>query len=257
VYGDSRSQTADHRKVTVALAEEFGEEIAFCVHTGDFVQDGRDRASWPVQFFGPAQELLSRVPIYPVLGNHENNSSHYFDFFDLPGNERWYSIDRGPVHLVFLDSCSPMQPNSEQYNWLVNDLESTDAPWTVVTLHHPFFSSGPHGLERPDLQKDIVPVLEQFGVDVVFSGHDHLYERSVKDDIVYIVSGGGGAPVYGPSNREHNPYSQTVTSTHHYCIVHATSGALSMVAYDSDGQVIDELSLSATEEAELDAALSE
>lgn len=243
VYGDNRTVTKDHRKVTSAIAENFGDQLALCLHTGDLVTNGRTFDQWATEFFGPAQELLSRVPLYPVLGNHEENSPYYFEFFNLPGNERWYSFDQGPVHFICLDSCSSIEPNSPQYVWLIEDLEKASAPWTVMSLHHPFFSSGPHGLEHPGLQQNILPLLEKYGVDIVFSGHDHLYERNKKGDIYYIVTGGGGAPVYGPSNAEHNPYSQLIAVTHHYCIVNATPDQLHLTVYDAEGRIIDDLTV--------------
>jgi len=232
------------------MSEKFADKLDFCIHTGDLVANGLDRDSWTREFFNPAEQLLASVPLYPVLGNHEMNSDHYFDYFNLPNNERWYSIERGPLHVICLDSYSSLQPDSEQYKWLENDIANSPTKWKIVALHTPFFSCGPHGrlggdntpveLEMADLRQYIMPLLEEHGVSMVFSGHDHLYERSHKAGIHYIISGGGGGPLYEVEiNPEQNPYTQLLITKHHYCIVEATSDKLHLSAYDTDGKIID------------------
>ena len=253
VYGDTRTSPNDHRKVASAISENFGDKAEFCVHVGDLVDNGLVFDSWPKEFFGPAEELLGKMPLYPVLGNHERNSKYYFDFFNLPGNERWYSFDRGPVKFVFMDSYSSLKPNSEQYKWLVSELENCNSAWKVMTVHTPFFSSGPHGrlgidgkpVEAPmaDLQTHILPLVEKYGITIVFEGHDHLYERSKKGDTYFVIAG-GGAPLYKvKKNLEQNPYSQLLINEYHYCIVEATSNKLHLSVYDTNGKILDEVRL--------------
>jgi predicted phosphodiesterase len=254
VYGDSRSDSTTHRRVASAIAENFGDKAQLCLHVGDLVENGLIFDSWPIEFFGPAEELLSRMPLYPVLGNHEMNSDHYFDFFNLPGNERWYGFNRGPVHFIFLDSYSSLKPNSEQYKWLAGDLKNCDSPWKVMVVHTPFFSSGPHGAlgtdgmpketEMADLQTHILPLVEKYGVTIVFEGHDHLYERSKKNDTYFIITGGGGAGLYGvKKNLEQNPHSQLLIAEYHYGIVEATLDKLHYTVYNTNGKIIDEVKL--------------
>ena len=255
VYGDSRTHSAQHGQVVRAMMEKFGEKLDFCLHTGDLVTSGNDRDSWPIEFFAPAEDMLSCLPVLPVLGNHEDNSENYFEFFDLPGNERWFSYDRGPAHVIHLDChFSSLRPDSEQYAWLQSDLAQSDAPWKVVVVHSPFFSSGPHGELNEDglpaekamaqLRKHILPLLEQYGVNLVFAGHDHFYERSHKGKMYFITAGGGGAGLYqNVGIPAQNPYSDVVFVKHSYCVVHADKTTLSLTAYDVDNQIIDQFSL--------------
>ena len=256
VYGDTRTQPAQHAQVIAAMMENFSETLDFCLHTGDLVSNGSNRDSWPIEFFAPAEDMLSRLVVLPVLGNHEENSDNYFEFFDLPGNERWFSYDRGPVRIIHLDCYfSSLLPDSEQYTWLRNELLQSNTPWIIVVVHSPFFSSGPHGGLTEDgtpaetamsqLQTHILPLLEQHGVNLVLSGHDHLYERSHKGEMYFVTAGGGGAPLYAvPRNLTQNPYSDLVVSKHSYCIVEADKTTLSLTAYDVDNEVIDRIAIS-------------
>lgn len=254
VYGDTRSVPDDHRKIASALAAEAADGLAFCLHTGDLTNNGRVLEGWAREFFGPAQDLMAQVPMYPVLGNHERNSEYYFDFFELPGNERWYSFDRGPVHVICLDSYSPLAPDSDQYQWLADDLANCDSAWKVLVCHAPFFTSGPHGglnakgkpREKPiaDQQDHILPLLEKYDVTMAFAGHDHLYERSKKGNIYFIIAGGGGAPLYGATqNLKQNPYSQLVLAEHHYAIVQASLNEFSLTVRNGSGDIIDQLNI--------------
>lgn len=257
VYGDSRTHPDDHEKVLSAMIDKFAPELDFCLHTGDIVTDGRELELWPVEFFAPAGELISQIPMYPVLGNHEHDSPHYFDFFTLPGNERWYSFDLGDVHVTCLDSYSDLKPGSAQYQWLINDLAGSAARWKVAAFHAPIYSSGPHGkldsngvpLEKAisDLRRHILPIFEENNVTIAFNGHDHLYERSRKGNLYLITAGGGGAPLHQvKENKEQNPYSNIVISKHSYCIVRADADGFVMTAYDTKNEVIDEVKIKAS-----------
>ncbi len=254
VYGDSRTQPVEHEMVVLSMVERFGDKLDLCINTGDLVGDGLNGDHWGREFFRPAHKLLAQVPLYPILGNHERNSDYYFDYFSLPGNERWYSFKRGPVHFINLDSYSPLTPGSEQYKWLKQELAGNTSAWRVVSSHAPVFSSGPHGRldaegipreqEIANLQKNIMPLLEEYDVSMVFTGHDHLYERSTKEGTTYVVTGGGGAPLYNAEvNPVQNPYSSKLVVSYHYCIIEANESEFSLNVYSPSGEVLDRLTL--------------
>ena len=135
---------------------------------------------------------------FPVLGNHDwdtAGAAPYLDYFALPGNERYYVIDWGELALFALDS-DPREPDgtsvsSRQAQWLKEELKDSNACWKLVYMHHPPFSSGRHGssayMQWP---------YASWGADAVLSGHDHVYERVVKDAMVYFVNGLGGRSIY-------------------------------------------------------------
>ena len=252
VYGDTRTNPAHHREVTNAIARDLG--IEFVLHTGDLVSDARNLEHWIPQFFEPAARLIRSVPVFAVLGNHERNSPNYFTYLSLPGNERWYSFDAGEVHVIALDSNLSFDPGSEQYKWFVSDLtRHKSARWKFVFMHHPTYSSGPHGAcsaeglpnEAPTrTAQAILPGLaKQFGIAAVFAGHDHDYERSLHDGVSYIVTGGGGAPNYADPNAKCNPYRKVFYSGIHYCVVAVDGNRARMIVKTPTGKVIDRTEL--------------
>jgi tartrate-resistant acid phosphatase type 5 len=145
--------------------------------------------------FGPGAD---RNRFFPTLGNHDwmdPGARAYLDYFTLPGNERYYEFAWGPVHLFALDSMPDepdgIEPTSKQAAWLREGLAAATEPWKLVVLHHPPFSSGPHG-STPALQWPF----REWGASAVLAGHDHIYERILRDGMVYFVDGLGGSVRY-------------------------------------------------------------
>lgn len=135
---------------------------------------------------------------FPILGNHDwdvPDAQPYMDYFELPGNERYYDFTWGPIHFFALDS-DPREPDgifqtSPQGQWLEDNLASSTSTWNVVYLHHPPYSSGKYGASV-ELQWPFA----EWGADVVLSGHDHAYERIMQDGIPYFINGLGGGSIY-------------------------------------------------------------
>jgi tartrate-resistant acid phosphatase type 5 len=135
---------------------------------------------------------------FPTLGNHDWDTASaqpYLDYFSLPGNERYYDLVWGPLHLYFIDSDSRepdgVSSTSIQANWLQAKLAASTSPWDIVIFHHAPYSSGRHGsvdwMQWP---------FGLWGADFVLAGHDHTYERIAWDGIIYFVNGLGGGSKY-------------------------------------------------------------
>lgn len=132
---------------------------------------------------------------FPALGNHDwnlGNVEAHQAYFELPGNERYWDMVRGPVHFFFVDSDSK-EPDgttfdSIQGKWLQERLGASTSPFRIVLFHHPPYSSGEHG----NNQGMRWPFAE-WGADLVLAGHDHGYERLFAQGIPYVVNGMGGA----------------------------------------------------------------
>ena len=244
VYGDSRSQPTIHSAVAQAITTSAPRLV---LHVGDFTTDGTIDTYWRTEFFNPAASLMANIPLLPSLGNHEQNSLLYYTYFDPPDgggdyNKQWYSFDYGNCHFIVLDTDISYSPGSAQYSWLLSDLQTTAAEWIFVVHHHPAYSSGIHGGE-PNVQVYLVPLYITYGVDMVFTGHDHLYERSYKDGVYYIVTGGGGAPLHNP-NQTYNPYQQYVEETYHHCTIDINGATATFQAMRNDGSIFDSVALS-------------
>ncbi|HLL06167.1 MAG TPA: metallophosphoesterase family protein [Myxococcaceae bacterium] len=212
--GDFGTGGNDQQEVAASM---LGRRPELFIAVGDNAYASGTEAELQNNLFIPMADLLAEVPLYSVAGNHEyvtNQSQPYLDNLYLPtspsGGERYYSFDWGHVHFVGLDSnCAIGLASKErctlaaQKAWLEKDLAASQADWKVVFFHHPPFSSGDHGSQLV-MRREFGPLFEQYGVDLVLTGHDHNYERthpllgnavapSGKRGVTYLVVGGGGA----------------------------------------------------------------
>jgi parallel beta-helix repeat protein len=211
-YGDSRTNIPQATKVANAINVEHPDIV---IHGGDMVANGNILQQWTVwlEFMRP---LMQNTTVFGVLGNHENNGSRYYEIFALPNNEMWYSFDYGPCHFTILDNYEPWWEGSLQYEWLEEDLASTDRPIKIVCFHEPIYCSGGHS-PRVDVREVWEPLFIAYDVDVVFQSHCHYYQRTDPiDGITYVVSGGGGAPLYDPEDAW---FVNNSKKAYHYCML--------------------------------------
>jgi len=232
----------------------------FVVAVGDLVDDGPEKWQWTDQFFPGMQPLISRVALFPVLGNHERNTQHYYKYMSLPDPEYYYTFAYGNAQFFMLDSNKDASPGSKQWNWLENALRQSTAEWKFVAYHHPSYSSDEDDYgdmwrgrsEYGDMRlRPLSKLYDQYGVDIVWNGHIHSYERSwpLKDDqavedrgTIYVVTGGGGGglEVAGPVK----PYFQNnVKHGHHYCLAAVNGRTLEFKAFDMEGRLFDYLKI--------------
>jgi acid phosphatase type 7 len=239
IYGDSRTGNDIHQQI-VNLIQEREPEAVF--HTGDMVEDGYDPSDW-LTFDNITRDLQDSSEFFPCLGNHENESPFYFAYFGIPESMRWYSANRFGLHFVVLDSNWAIGVGSDQYNWLVDDLTNSTADFNVVLLHHPIYSVTREDTYYSQLQSVLVPVFQQHNVRIVFSGHEHNYERFYDAGIYYIVTGGGGAPLYDKTLDD--PRLQVFMMKHHYCYLTYDGDNLAVKVYDNHDNLIDQFSVTA------------
>ncbi len=177
---------------------------------------------------------------WPAPGNHDwgtPNLTPYVEYFTLPGNERYYEIDLGLVHLFAVDSDihepDGYTAGSLQAAWLKHALLQSTACWKLVYFHHPAYSSAQHGSDE-DLQWPF----EAWGADAVLAGHDHTYERLAVGGIPYFVNGLGGASTYS----FHTPLPESVVrynAEYGAMTIAATSTELAFEFINVDGERID------------------
>lgn len=202
----------DRSAATVAAIEELAPDLV--LHMGDISYAEGRQNEW-IDWFRMVEPVAARRPWVTALGNHETYTGaspwalvappspmeieFYKQRFGLPGNEIWYSFDWAGIHVVALDTFSQEGGIAqEQVAWLEADLAANaDAPWTIVFLHEPPFSSNANHGSSERAQDAFTELFARHGVDLVLAAHDHSYERTVAiDGVVYVVSGGGGQSLY-------------------------------------------------------------
>jgi len=210
------------------------------LHTGDIAYDSGRHPELEDNVFEVYGPLLRSVPLFPSIGNHDvetDGGAPYLTAFappaSEPGGERFYSYDWGPLHVAVLDSTIAL---AEQVTWLDRDLTGTTRPWIVVYLHHPPYSAGRHGSED-DLRDTLAPVLERHRVALVFSGHDHHYERSRPiGGVTYVVTGGGGRQITDVDPEAHTAHADSVL---HFVYARVEGDTARLYAIDGMGEVFD------------------
>jgi acid phosphatase type 7 len=253
----------------LALLGQNGRAGEFLLTLGDNAYSSGTEAEFQSNMFKPMAALLRNTPLFPTPGNHEyvtNNAQPYLDNFYLPannpaGSERYYSFDWGPVHFVSLDSNCLSFPTSActkalEQAWVKQDLAATTRPWKVVFFHHPLWSSGEHG-SSTSMRNAFAPIFEQYGVDLVLTGHDHDYERSklMKGDAVaasgtkgipYLVVGSGGATLRAFDNAQPSWSAFRDSSNVGYLDVAVNGGTLTAKFISSSNVVRDSLTITKT-----------
>jgi predicted MPP superfamily phosphohydrolase len=187
--------------------------------------------------------------LFAILGNHDEGATTgdaQLEALGMPG--RWYAVERGDMLGIALDSNDPTNP--QQLAWLEQTLAHSDATWKLVGLHHPPYSSGFHGSNQA-VRDAFVPLFERYGVQVVFSGHDHDYQRTNPiNGVTYIVSGAGSRTRRTGTNE----FTAVAYSTHHYVDLNIYPGHILLRAIDQDGEQFDEAVVPATVPASPKAA---
>ena len=236
-FGDTRTQGQIHQEVVDSIVAQ---DPDFVLHTGDLVDRGSMYPYWET-FFEIEGELMSRIPLFPALGNHEDNHQNYFDLFYLPGNERWYTFDYGNARFICLqvDGKVDYGPGSEQYVWLERELSANTQPWLFVYFHIPPYSSSKRETDiEQNIRQALTPLFEQYGVDVVFNGHNHNYERNEVNGVTYVVTGGGGAPLSVMEEPELTREAFAVT--YHFMLLEIDGNHLVATVYSNQGKILDE-----------------
>ena len=201
VYGDTRTRHDVHRKVVARIQESPAPD--FAIQTGDLVENGADQSLWPI-FFDIEHDFLRHTTLFPALGNHEHNDQQFFEFFDL--TLPYYSFNWGNAHFAVLDTDVANVADTPsareafwavEKKWLEEDLAKNQASdFRFVVGHHAPITAVESRQGTTKQMEEAMPLYEKYHVQAALFGHDHNYQHYLKNGIHYVVSGGGGAPLY-------------------------------------------------------------
>lgn len=258
VIGDTRTRHDVHQKIVNKI---IAEDPLFVVNTGDMVSNGNTMNDWE-HFFSINDQLMRNVPYYTVLGNHEQDSENYYNFFATPGKEAYYFITVGDALFIMMDMEGPhyeppaymdseardtfwanisIEYMKEEKRWLENLLTlNSDAGFIFVFFHPTFYSiKSTRVAEAKERRAFWGDIFERHGVNAVFSGHDHYYHHAENGGTHYITTAGGGAPLYDTDAPQ--PESVKYKKIEHFMKVDVGLETAKMTAIDINNETIEEI----------------
>ncbi|MCL2704588.1 MAG: metallophosphoesterase family protein [Spirochaetaceae bacterium] len=273
-----RTRTSENENISFVVTSETGgskstlqtrgdlveaitvERPDFLLFIGDMVQDGRKKHEWDDYLFTPFRSLICNTPFYHCAGNHEHNTDFMKQFLATSKNG-YYDFDYGCAHFVALDSTRLVDHIDEQENYfpmrakdlteenpqvrfLTESLRKSNAKWKFVYMHYPPYCSGTY---HAAALRPLCRIFEKYGVDLVFTSHTLVYERShplrnasvdFLNGIRYMVLGGAGSR---PKWFHHKKAWHTAKSCAipHFAHVSVTPEYLEFQAIDLDGKLFD------------------
>lgn len=252
VFGDIGSGKKPQYKVASVL-DRWDPDLVLI--TGDIVYPSGKDKHYDKKYFRPYANILPRIPFFPAIGNHdygntasaENGEKRFIKHYTkIHRRPKYYSFDAGGAHFISLDvnnegynirAAAPIAPGTDQYKWLEKDLKEKKSQWTFIFLHVPIYASYKHG-DHETLQKALTPLISRYGVDVVFAGHNHLYERTKKiNGTTYITVGTGGADLNASGGKK--PFSIKHFAEYGFVSAVLTRHTLSLEMITHEGKIRD------------------
>jgi hypothetical protein len=192
VIGDTGTGGAGQWQLARQLAAAHSKfPFEFVLMTGDNMYGTESAHDYVNKFEAPYKPLLEAgIKFYASLGNHDDTDQVFYEHFNM-GGERYYTVKPKADLRIFAIDSNYM--SEEQRDWLEKELSASTSKWKVAFFHHPLYSTGGrHGSDVP-LRQALEPLFVKHGVDVVFTGHEHFYERlKPQQGVHHFVSGGGG-----------------------------------------------------------------
>lgn len=234
LIGDSGSGDSAQQHVADAMLRYFttARRFSFVLMLGDNLYHD----DYLGEFSVPYQGLLERgVLFYASLGNHDRELQQHYKPFHMT-DRLYYAFTEGNARFAVLNSNNPGDP--VQLAWLDGAFGNTGTKWRISFFHHPLYSSGDHARQsRESIRPALEPALVRNRVDVVFSGHEHLYERiAPQQGVRYFVSGGGGRGLY-PFRK--STFDEAGSSEHHFMVVEIAGDRMFFGAITPQGRTLD------------------
>jgi predicted phosphodiesterase len=249
ICADSQTENPAWGTIVGMMIAQDPDMLIMC---GDMVSNGRDDAQWDSQFFDFARELVAEVPLYPVEGNHEMESPILDDLFYTPadrGRGLTWEQQVGDVQFIAINGLEDYSVGSENYAWVEQVLEGSDAKFVFLLSHYPAWASGHPEAIDPETDPSayqarfaLMPLLARYDGTAMVAGHWHSYERSEPTEgVTSIVCGGGGGGLdkRDPDAEPTNPHGRAYAEEHHYLVFDVEGDTCTMQAISVEGEVLD------------------
>lgn len=238
VIGDSGTGSNEQYEVGRRMAEARAKfPFDFVIMLGDNMYGGQRPADFEKKFVRPYKALLDAgVTFYAALGNHDEPAiQRFYKPFNLNG-ERYHTFTKGDVQFFVLDS-NYMDP--QQLRWIGRQLELSGADWKICYFHHPLYSSGARHGSEVDLRVLLEPLFVKYGVNVVFAGHEHFYERLRPQKGVYYFTSGGSARLRRGNIRRGPMTAAGFDTDLHFMLVEVTDSEMYFQVISRAGKMVD------------------
>jgi hypothetical protein len=251
VIGDSGRGSKEQHEVASQMAayrQQF--EFEFVLMVGDNIYEGpASEEDYRLKFEEPYKQLLDAgVRFYAALGNHDDTNEIYYKPFNM-GGKRYYTfvppvdpITRWDTRVRFF-AIDSTYIDREQTQWLARETSQSRAEWKIAFLHHPLYTSGRYTLAARGIRFALESTLVTGGVDVVFSGHEHIYERAeMQQGVLYFISGGAGS--LRPGDASPSPLiARGYDRDYHFMLAEINDDGFFFQAINRSGVTIDAGSL--------------
>jgi len=209
----------------------------FVIMLGDNIYGGSSPKDFEKKFEHPYKALLdSSVKFYASLGNHDNPNERFYKLFNING-ANYYAFKKGNVRFFALDSN---YMDAKQLAWLENELQNSGtSDWKICFFHHPLYSSGKTHGSSIELRSLIEPLFIKYGVDVVFSGHDHIYERVKPEKGIYYFTEGSSGQLRSDGLAQTNMTEPGFVSDRTFMLVEVVGDVLYFETLSRGGTIVD------------------
>jgi len=238
VIGDTGSGSEKQRDVGEMMVKYHALfPFEFVLMMGDNMYGGEAPQDFEKKFAEPYHALLNdKVKFYATLGNHDQALEVNYTNFNMNGKE-YYKFKKGNIAFYSLNSN---YMDKKQVQWLEDELGRETAEWKVMFFHHPPYSSAKKHGSDGQLREVVEPIFLKYGVDVVLSGHDHVYERiKPQKGIYYFVSGAGGQLRAGDVDTQSGLTEKSYDRDMHFMLFEVVGNQMYFQAISRIGETID------------------
>jgi hypothetical protein len=249
IIGDSGTGTTSEYTVAKRLAASRAAfPYEFVLMMGDNLYGGSKPKDFEQKFAEPYKPLLDAgIKFYAALGNHDNPNERFYKAWNM-GGERFYTFKPKPGVRIFALDSNYM--DKSQLDWLEKELAASGSDWKICFFHHPIYSSGGAHGSNLQLRAQLEPLFLKYGVDAVFAGHEHFYERIKPQKGIYYFTSGGAAKLREGDVGRSELTAKAFDTGYHFMLIELVKDTLNFQVISDQGKTVDSGALPRFSDAE-------